>query len=308
MKTFRGIQYRIDGSHSFDARTLKVVSRNSPIVSDAFEQEIHKLLQTIDENTEVGARILKGISPWMRSIMIAPGTDILARPLRGADALPQGFTHNNLTGTGRGTEGLVFINPAQLRMASGPAAQKDAIVLHEIIHAIRVTHGLLQQRPMAVYEDLEEFYAVTLTNMYISSAYPGKPLRGDHGMTPLHKPGYTNKVIGLMSNPGLIEGNLYYFCMQNREDLLKLTKEMEALTFSLRDAKCRFNPIRVCYYGYNPAVEEAHLPSQQRRKQGYGPFVAETFAEAAQRIMKDQPHNPDMWSDQIGDRFGGLMR
>jgi hypothetical protein len=307
MKTFYGLQYQIDGRFSFDTKTFKPIAQNSPQLSDAFEQEIHKLLTTIDEDKPVGQRILKSISPWMRSIVIAPGTSIVARPLSGADALPQGFTHNNLTGTGKGTEGLVFINPSHLGMAAGPAAQKDAILLHEIIHAVRATHGLFQQKPMALYDDLEEFYAVMLANIYISSKYPGKPLRGDHRMTPLHKPGYSDKVIGMLSNPGLEENKLYYFCQHHREELLKLTEEMESLTFALRDAKCRFNPLRVCYYGYNPDVEEAHLPPAGRRKQGYGPFVAETFAEAAARLLKDAPHNPDMWSSSISDRLGGLM-
>jgi len=307
MKTFNGLQYQIDGRHSFDTKTFKPIAENPPQRAEAFEQEIHKLLVTIDEDKAVGQRILKSISPWMRTIMIAPGTTIVARPLKGADALPQGFTHDKLTGTGKGTEGLVFVNPSHLNMASGPAAQKDAILLHEIVHAIRVTHGLLQQKPMAVYDDLEEFYAVMLTNMYISSKYPGKPLRGDHRMTPLHKPGYSDKVIGLMSSPGLEENKLYYFCMHHREELLKLTQEIESLTFGIRDAKCRFNPMRVCYYGYDPNVEEAHLPPAARRKQGYGPFVAETFAEAAARLLKDQPANPDMWSPSISDRYGGLM-
>ena len=54
MKYFHCIQYQIDGRFSFDSKTLKPISQNSQLISDAFELQIYTLLETIDKDKEVG--------------------------------------------------------------------------------------------------------------------------------------------------------------------------------------------------------------------------------------------------------------
>jgi hypothetical protein len=41
------------------------------------------------------------------------------------------------------------------------------MLLHELFHALRMSQGLLQRRPVTRYDDLKEFYAVTISNMYV---------------------------------------------------------------------------------------------------------------------------------------------
>lgn len=307
MKAFNGYMYEISGSALFNAKTFKPISKVDPDRAELFETNIVKLLTTIEEDTEVGKRILRagGIG---RTVAIVPGTIVMARPLHGNAALPKGYKQGPLVGTGEGSDGVVFVNVSDLNLSMGPAAQKDAILLHEIVHAVRSSNGLLQQVPMGVYDDLEEFYAVTLANMYVSSKYPGKPLRGDHRLVALHKPdGYDQKAIGLTSQPAMLENHLYYFVMTYKEQLLKLNDEMEALCLALKDAKCKFNPFRVLYNGYDPEIEEKDIPAA-RRHRGFGPLVRETFAQVAERTMKnvDLEKSRRMFGGSILDSYGGL--
>jgi hypothetical protein len=118
----------------------------------------------------------------------------------------------------------------------------------------------------------------------------------------LHKPGYSSTAIGVVNNPGLEERKLYYFAMAHRDKLLKFISEMNALSLWLKDAKCKFNPLRVAYNGYDPNVEEADLPPAARRKQGYGPFVGPSFADAMDAALK-KVKNPDIFRPSITDLF-----
>jgi hypothetical protein len=311
MRTYFGLTYKIDASVTYDAQRLVPLGPTPPDQIDRFEQKVYDLLSEIDKEETVGRHILRG--GWIgQTISIVPGTAVAAIPLKPADAMPKGATKvtpkKTFRGTGTGSEVMLFLTPPKATPLFGPGTQKDAALLHEIVHAVRITHGLFHQVPMAVYDDLEEFYAVTLANMYISAKYPGAPLRGDHKGTPLHKVGGYDKVTAMLTHPGLAEQKLYYFAQQNRDELVKLIGQMESLCLWLKDAPCRFNPLRVAYNGYDPDVEEAALPKERRRKQGYGPFVHETFAQAAARLLKDSDPEKvrQMYGGDISDRFGGL--
>jgi hypothetical protein len=301
-----GFQYMIEGSRTFNVDTLKPIATNPFPQAEAFEAVIFKLLSDIDQDTAVGRRVLRSL--WIgNEVGFVPGTTLLAKPITKTpgDALGKGFKDGKFTGTGKGAPAVVFVDPAMLAAAQGPAAQKDAMLLHEVFHAIRMASGLLQRMPLMKYDDLEEFYAVTITNMYVSSKYPGKPLRGDHRMTFLHKIGYPDKLRGLMSGPGLEENMLYYFAMGHREELVKLIKEMETLCLNLKDAPCKFNPIRVAYNGYDPDVEEKDRPQDRRRKRGYGPFVdspVSPWSKVPELTEKQQ----EMFRGSILDRYNGL--
>lgn len=280
-------QYVIDGSQA-------IVPGRPPATVNAaaanrFETAIHQLLKTIDEDTSVGQHILKSTGLSMAEIRIVPSdlpTPVNTLPLKPADSLVRDRKEGRFTGTGLGSDAFVFVSPRAIGL-SGPATQPDAALLHELVHGIRINKGVFARVSVPQYEDEEEFYAITLANTYISSRYPGASLRGDHGAFPLHRVGGYPQITRFLTSPGLTEQKLYYFVQEHREKILKLIEQMEGLCFALKDARCKFNPFRVAYRGYDPNVEEASLPPAQRRKTGYGPLVAETFAEAADRAMKD---------------------
>jgi hypothetical protein len=305
MERFLGFHYEIDGSHSIDVDTMQPIETNPPERAAAFERAVLGLLNTIDSDSSVGGVLLRGVALGQR-IVIGPGTKLVAtmNQRHPADGMALGWKYGKLRGTGRGTDGLVLINPNDLAMTNGAAGQRDAVLLHEIVHAIRVTHGLLHKRPMMRYCDSEEYLAVMLTNIYVSSKYPLAPLRGDHAAYPLHNPVYRDKKMAIISTSGLDERRLYYYVLGYQAELVKLINEMETLTAQLKEAKCKFNPLRVCYNGYDPQVEEADRPPDQRRKQGYPPLVdKEPFANALREIMRTGKPMPEMFSDSLTDRL-----
>jgi hypothetical protein len=298
-----GFQYTIEGQLTFNVDTLKPVGRNSPDRATAFETTILKLLHDIDDDTAVGRRVLRSL--WIGSeIGFLPGTMLAAKAITKTpgDSMAAGSTDGKFTGTGKGAPAAVFIDPFILASAQGPAAQKDAMLLHETFHAIRMASGLFERKPMMRYDDQEEFYAVTVSNIYVSSKYPGQALRGDHSMMLLHKPGYPDTVRGLMSNPGLEENSLYYFAMGHRSELAQLIKEMPQMCSNLADAPCKFNPLRVAFKGYNPDVEEKDRPQERRRKQGYGPFV-DNSPSVWSTLPEPTEKQLDMFRDTILDRI-----
>jgi hypothetical protein len=297
-----GFQYTIDGSVTFDVDTLKPKTVNSPADAAAFEQVILRLLHDINEDTAVGRHVLQSL--WIgNEVGFLPGTVLAAKAITKTpgDVLPKGCTDGKFTGTGKGAPAAVFINPFTLASAQGPAAQKDAMLLHELFHALRMSAGLLQRRPMMRYDDLEEFYAVTISNMYVSSKYPGQALRGDHRTMLLHKIDYPDRVRGLMSNPGLEENALYYFAMGHRAELVQIIKEMPMLCSNLGKAPCKFNPFRVAFNGYDPNVEDKDRPPERRHKNPYGPFV-DSPASIWSTLPEPSQKQKDMFRDTMLDR------
>lgn len=103
----------------------------------------------------------------------------------------------------------------------------DDTLLHELVHALRLVRGLACKRPLGDgWVDAEEFFAVMITNMYLSEKGKQYALRGDYG--PTFKP---------LANP---DGFAFTY-----KDLVKQFRdEMPDLATKLERVNCRFNPLR----------------------------------------------------------------
>ena len=270
MIRFNGSDYEIDGNRTFNV-TTRTFASNPPQAADDFEQKIFDFVTLINANREVGRTILSAVHA-SRKISIFPGNGLFNR-VTSFDAFGKGqhVEGQAQTGTGRGANGVIIFDLGALATIIGPAAQKEAILLHEIVHAIRATWGMESADAVPGYDDIEEFYAITLSNMYVSSAYPGSSFRGDHSTLRLHLGRLTGDPNGSISNPGLAERDLRRFVMGHRLELLRFIHEMP-LGLALSRATCKFNPFRVCFNGWNPDVEEADRPSEQRQP-AFGPLA-----------------------------------
>jgi len=87
------------------------------------------------------------------------------------------------SGTGKGSNSYIHFTPALFR-AAHKAADKE--LLHELVHALRDMEGHSNQVPttgtILDYENVEEFLAVLVTNLYASERYgPLAQLRFGHG-------------------------------------------------------------------------------------------------------------------------------
>lgn len=88
-------------------------------------------------------------------------------------------------GTGGGTEALLRYTPSwfprrsRRRQGIAGGLVQDAALLHELVHALRITRGVVRVERMGEGYDLhDEFMAILIENMYLSEQ--GRPLRGDH--------------------------------------------------------------------------------------------------------------------------------
>ncbi len=89
-------------------------------------------------------------------------------------------------GTGTGTDAKITFSPANWRSnggchPGGAGRDRDEVLLHELVHAMRITRGLMNQCYEATirgFTNQEEFMAVVISNVYSSET--GRALRKDH--------------------------------------------------------------------------------------------------------------------------------
>ncbi|WP_419809669.1 hypothetical protein, partial [Sphingomonas sp.] len=197
------------------------------------------------------------------------------------------FRGRDAVTTGKGSAATIFVSLRMLRGLAGPAAQPDAVLLHEIVHAARATLGVMKHTALGRFDNFEEWVAIMLANMYVSSKYGSTSFRGDHQTAALRSLGSMIHETILMSNPGLAETSMYRYVPMFRDEILRLVDDMEALTLKLKDATCAFNPLRVAFNGYDGATEDG---GRFARMPGFGQMTRETFAQVAERAMK-QPNS-----------------
>jgi hypothetical protein len=95
---------------------------------------------------------------------------------------------NNKTddmGTGEGSSVEIGFDPDSYTEACikrGPASQPDEVLLHEMVHALRMMQGQYNKVPTknAFYDDEEEFLAIVIANVYVSQKDAAALLRGNH--------------------------------------------------------------------------------------------------------------------------------
>jgi hypothetical protein len=77
-----------------------------------------------------------------------------------------------MVGTGAGSNSVIWYTAgmwAEKRRPSGPGYQPDEVLFHELVHASRQLRGVMNEMPVNKgYDDIEEYLAVVLTNIYLS--------------------------------------------------------------------------------------------------------------------------------------------
>jgi hypothetical protein len=146
-------------------------------------------------------------------------------------------------GTGEGSTVHIYYTPG---VSGGSSCAGDGIygslgdevLFHEMVHALRMTQGLLNPIPtedsLRGYNNQEEFLAIVATNVYIS-AKPSTQLRADHrGFRRLQPPLDTS--VGFMAN------RANYYLMQRHSVLWRPTfQELARAGHARRPV---FNPFR----------------------------------------------------------------
>jgi hypothetical protein len=134
------------------------------------------------------------------------------------------------TGTGTGSDTKVGFDPRQYNGSRGPGHRADEILVHELVHSLRSCLGLVDcQRPDGIgdYDNVEEFYAVLLANIYMSEK-GRSPLRaGHHEYLPLARPEEFHKSFLAESLIG------------------RLWAQQGVFVKAVARVDCKFNPIRM---------------------------------------------------------------
>jgi hypothetical protein len=114
--------------------------------------------------------------------------------------------------------------------APGPGAKSDEILLHEMIHGLRDLAGVAGDTALtgayADYDNEEEFYAIVITNIYMS----------ERGAVLLRKDHHT--FAALANADSFLNDKTYYALMK------KLVAQQSILCGSLANVNCTFNPVR----------------------------------------------------------------
>jgi hypothetical protein len=78
-------------------------------------------------------------------------------------------------GTGEGSSVEIGFDPdnySEACIKRGPGSQPDVVLLHEMVHALRMMQGQYNKVPTknAFYDDEEEFVAIVIANVYLSQS------------------------------------------------------------------------------------------------------------------------------------------
>jgi Effector protein len=152
---------------------------------------------------------------------MTPGRDESGKPL---------WPGRGKKGSGRGSDVAIYYTPQDyIETKNAPGGRTDEILLHEMVHALRMSKG----KSLCVsfgddYDTQEEFYAILITNIYRSeNRYT--VLRANHfGHLPLMRP--------------LTDDGAFYQRYKLWIDIL--VNEWNPLCKSLARVSCAFNPIR----------------------------------------------------------------
>ena len=127
-------------------------------------------------------------------------TNAYAGPVDWPDATPDGrpilscggATVGNATGgtgTGRGSDVLIKFTPADWRVP-------HAILLHEMVHGVRIMAGLLSCASEGNnFDTVEEFFAIAVTNVYRGELGHSFVRRDHHGFNPTSGAGFGGSAI-----------------------------------------------------------------------------------------------------------------
>jgi hypothetical protein len=119
----------------------------------------------------------------------------------------------------------------RLEDASDPGSHREEILLHELVHALRIMKGLRSVKPLPErngykFDNVEEFYAIQITNMF--SSENGLKLRKDHSID------YTE----LTNERDILDDAQY------KGLFIQFAKDDRVLTDGLKTVPSRYNPFR----------------------------------------------------------------
>src|SRR5262245_48768972 len=251
----------IDGSW-YNTRAGRTAFRPRPgDRGDGYEKDVQDILRTSEcgssryGRTRVGSLLIRWIARRPQQLRIEPVAwgdfeNVQARPRTVIDSLRPDWFGTREGGTGNGTDVVIAIEPHAFRgfdTKSGYDRHGDmdpeAALVHELFHALRYMLGVATRVPVgAGFDDLEEFYAVLIENIYRSETGRTAGLRADHDAV-FHRLSDKLLTVGVL----LMHPDFYYETYKEAIDALCDTPGMRSFFRELGDLSYPahvWNPIR----------------------------------------------------------------
>jgi hypothetical protein len=157
------------------------------------------------------------------------------------------------SGGGGGTDVIMWYEPEAwshppVKASIDPANhfRADDVLFHELVHALRMMRGLMDLSKIRDWDNIEDLFAIMLTNIYNSSNNRNGDLRGDHGVP-----------FRVLGNSPLrpteqIDEQGFYTRFDTNIDRLWLS--LPDLCLGISRVSCRWNPLRARVNSMNSGI------------------------------------------------------
>jgi hypothetical protein len=211
-----------------------------------YEDQIVLIMEMI-LRTQSGRILVGAIGRTARIMLIIPdaGTEINAATnwTSAKQAFPANLTFTDpstqqpFTTTSGGSCTIIELTPSNYSHRDGVVSSADTGLFHEMCHGLHVMLGISQAYlPLDDFDNIDEFWAITLTNIYLSEKnYPA--LRRDHhGRQQLH--------------PSLCTSEA--FLQRFADPMKQICDAAPDFTREVAQIPAKFNPIRAYYAPKTP--------------------------------------------------------
>jgi hypothetical protein len=112
----------------------------------------------------------------------------------------------------------------------------DDVLFHEMVHALRMMRGLMDPTKIIGWDNIEDLFAIMLTNTYNSSNNRNNDLRGDHAEV------YHSLGNSLLRPTEQMSDQAFY--IQYGSDIDRLWRSLPCLCDRIARVGCKWNPLR----------------------------------------------------------------
>jgi hypothetical protein len=169
---FWGKNICIDGSWIQNSPSRNDENLNRNPNAEQFEIDTQNVLRKIEAN-KVGKCLITALGGAPRKATIRPLSDQAQRKMSSTPVFDKDASNHI------GSDVNIWFN--HHITAGGGHFQADDCLFHESVHALRQARGRFSSISMAGWDNRDEFYAILLTNIYLSSTGRNEDLREGHG-------------------------------------------------------------------------------------------------------------------------------
>ncbi|MGH6929812.1 MAG: hypothetical protein ACREEV_15955, partial [Dongiaceae bacterium] len=171
---------------------------------ELYETTVQDVLRTIETKSTVGKTVIHAIGRSPKKLRIIPLTiterygptsrGTWPRPMNDTAASPKNFNVCYVgmpcyTGSGGGSDIILYYEPyswngydTMIGHDPGQDQQPDDVLLHELVHCLRMMRGQFAKYTVAgPFRDSEELFAVMIRNMYVAQMGRVKSLQAQYG-------------------------------------------------------------------------------------------------------------------------------